>query len=78
MVVVAGPSKGLNRAGVRRTWLESKDSAQGCRQKGDERGEARMAKPREVCILLGSYHYSWHIGPGSSQGAILHFVPFWG
>lgn len=32
--------------------------------KGNQRGEARMAEPVEVCILLGSYHSSWHLGQG--------------
>lgn len=63
VVVVAGHRKGQNGAGVRRSWMECEESAQGYRGKRNERGEERMSKPGEVCILLGLYHDSWHSGP---------------
>lgn len=54
MVVVAGHMMGPNKAGMRRSWIESEESAQSCRGKRNERGETEMAKPRGVCTLLGS------------------------
>ena len=43
--------------------MECEESAQGYRRQRNERGEARMPKSGEVCILLGLYQDSWHIGP---------------
>lgn len=47
-------------------WVANGEFFQDSREKGLEGGESRLGNLSAVCIFLGFYHSSQHIGPGCS------------